>query len=143
MFFKRSDKRDHEQAPEKVKVLIVDDELNFVEQLGERLEKSNFEVITASNGVEGLNKARKDKPEVILLDVAMPVMDGHEMLEALRKQPGGDYSSVIMLTGRSQIYDFARASTCGIDDYIVKPFEHKVLLQKIREVVESRKAPVR
>jgi len=143
MFFKRSEKRNIEQIADKVKILIVDDELDFVQLLQDRLEKNDYEVITACNGVEGLKKARKEKPEVILLDVVMPVMDGHEMLEALRKQPDGDFSSVIMLTGRSQIYDFARANTCGIDEYIVKPFEQRELLKKIRDVVESRKAVAR
>ncbi len=143
MFFKRSEKRNLEQITDKVKILIVDDELDFVQQLQDRIEKCDYEVITACNGVEGLKKARKEKPEVILLDVTMPVMDGHEMLEALRKQPSGDFSSVIMLTARSQVYDFARASTCGVDDYIVKPFDMSELQKKIRDVVESRKSVAR
>jgi DNA-binding response OmpR family regulator len=70
-------------------------------------------------------------------------MDGQQMLEALRKQPSGNFFSVIMLTGRSHTYDKARANVCGIDDYIVKPFEMSELLDKIQAVSESRQAVAR
>ncbi len=125
---------------DKVKILVIDDEPNIVQTLQDRLEMNDYEVVTAGNGKEGLKKALQEKPDVILLDVIMPVMDGHEMLEVLRKQPGGNFSSVIMLTARSQTQDIARANACGIDDYIVKPFDLSELLEKIEVVVESRKA---
>lgn len=125
---------------DKVKILVIDDEPNIVQTLQDRLEMNDYEVVAAGNGKEGLKKALQEKPDVILLDVIMPVMDGHEMLEVLRKQPGGNYSSVIMLTARSQTQDIARANACGIDDYIVKPFDLSELLEKIEVVVESRKA---
>jgi DNA-binding response OmpR family regulator len=125
---------------DKVKILVIDDEPNIVQTLQDRLEMNDYEVVTAGNGKEGLKKALQEKPDVLLLDVIMPIMDGHEMLEALRKQPGGNYSSVIMLTARSQTQDIARANACGIDDYIVKPFDLSELLEKIEVVVESRKA---
>jgi len=70
----------------------------------------------------------------------MPNMNGHEMLEALRKQPDCDGISVIMLTARSQTQDIARANACGIDDYIVKPFDLSELLEKIETALENRKA---
>jgi len=70
----------------------------------------------------------------------MPIMDGHEMLEALRKREDGQEVSVIMLTARSQTQDIARANACGIDDYIVKPFDLSELLEKIESVIEQRKA---
>ncbi len=143
MFFKHSENKNFEQIADKVKILVIDDEPNVVQTLGDWLEMSDYEVVTAGNGVEGLQKAVQEKPDVILLDVIMPIMDGQEMLEALRKQPGGDFSSVIMLTGQSQTYDFARANVYGVDDYIVKPFELSELLEKIKVVVESRKAVAR
>lgn len=125
---------------DKVKILVIDDEPNIVQTLQDRLEMNDYEVVTAGNGKEGLKKALQEKPDVLLLDVIMPIMDGHEMLEVLRKQPGGDFSSVIMLTARSQTQDIARANACGIDDYIVKPFDLSELLEKIEVVVEGRKA---
>ena len=125
---------------EKIKILVVDDEPNIVQTLQDRLEMNEYIVITAGNGREGLKKAQQEKPDVILLDVIMPVMDGHEMLEVLRKQPDCSDISVIMLTARSQTQDIARANACGIDDYIVKPFDLSELLEKIETVLENRKA---
>ncbi|MEE9370697.1 MAG: response regulator [Sedimentisphaerales bacterium] len=125
---------------EKIKILVVDDEPNIVQTLQDRLEMNEYIVSTAGNGREGLKKAQQEKPDVILLDVIMPVMDGHEMLEVLRKQPDCNDISVIMLTARSQTQDIARANACGIDDYIVKPFDLSELLEKIETVLEKRKA---
>jgi DNA-binding response OmpR family regulator len=128
---------------DKTKVLVVDDEPNIVQTLRDRLEMNEYKVITACNGKEGLEAALQEKPDVILLDVIMPIMDGHEMLEALRRQPGGEEPSVIMLTARSQTQDISRANACGIDDYIVKPFDLSELLEKIESVVEHRKVVAR
>ncbi len=123
----------------KTRILVVDDEPNIVQTLQDRLEMNEYEVFTAGNGREGLKRFEDERPHVILLDVIMPIMDGHEMLEVLRKQPGGQNVSVIMLTARSQSQDIARANACGIDDYIVKPFDLSELLEKIESVVEHKK----
>ncbi len=127
----------------KTKILVVDDEPNIVQTLQDRLEMNEYEVFTAGNGREGLEKFEQEQPDVILLDVIMPIMDGHEMLEVLRKRPRGQDVSVIMLTARSQTQDIARANTCGIDDYIVKPFDLSELLEKIESIVEHRNAVAR
>ena len=128
---------------ERTKILIVDDEPNIVQTLQDRLEMNEYDVVVACNGQEGLEQAINEVPDVILLDVIMPIMDGHEMLEALRKQPGCDDISVIMLTARSQTQDIARANACGIEDYIVKPFDLSELLEKIESVIERRNSLVR
>ncbi len=128
---------------ERTKILIVDDEPNIVQTLQDRLEMNEYEVVTACNGKEGLEQAIREQPDVVLLDVIMPIMDGHEMLEALRKQPGCGDISVIMLTARSQTQDIARANACGIEDYIVKPFDLSELLEKIESVIENRGALVK
>lgn len=127
----------------KTRILVVDDEPNIVQTLQDRLEMNEYEVVTAGNGREGLEKFEEEHPDVILLDVIMPIMDGHEMLEALRKRPRGQDVSVIMLTARSQTQDIARANACGIDDYIVKPFDLSELLEKIESVVEHRNVAAR
>ena len=126
----------------KVKILIVDDEPNIVRTLKDRLEMNEYDVITGSNGQEGLERAIKDQPDIILLDVIMPLMDGLEMLEALRRRPECSDMAVIMLTARSQTQDIARAKSCGIEDYIVKPFDLSELLEKIENLAEHRKAMV-
>ena len=124
----------------KTKILVVDDEPNIEQTLQDRLEMNEYMVVTACNGKEGLNTALKEMPDIVLLDVIMPIMDGHEMLEALRRHPDGRDIAVIMLTARSQTNDIARANACGIEDYIVKPFDLSELLAKIEGIVENRKA---
>ena len=133
-FFSSKKKKD------RVKILIVDDEPNIVRTLKDRLEMNEYDVITGSNGQEGLERAIKDHPDLILLDVIMPLMDGLEMLEALRRRPECADIAVIMLTARSQTQDIARAKSCGIEDYIVKPFDLSELLEKIENVTERRNA---
>ncbi len=127
---------------QKTKVLVVDDEPNIVQTLKDRLEMNDYQVFVAQNGAEGLKTAQEQSPDVILLDVIMPIMDGHEMLEQLRQQDWGKQISVIMLTARSQAQDIARARACGIEDYIIKPFDLSELLEKIENIVERRKTTV-
>ena len=128
---------------DRTKILVVDDEPNIVQTLQDRLEMNEYDVITACNGKEGLEQATREKPDIILLDVIMPLMDGLEMLEALRKEPDCDDIAVIMLTARSQTQDIARANACSIEDYIVKPFDLSELLEKIECIVENRKQLVK
>jgi two-component system, OmpR family, alkaline phosphatase synthesis response regulator PhoP len=125
---------------DRAKILVVDDEPNIVQTLQDRLEMNDYKVITAGNGKEGLDKAIQESPDIILLDVIMPIMDGHEMLEHLRKSEGGSDISVIMLTARSQNQDISRATACGIEDYIVKPFDLSELLEKIESILENKRA---
>lgn len=127
----------------KHKILVVDDEPDLVLMLQDKLEMSGYEVITASNGKEGLKRAIEDGPDVVLLDVQMPVMDGLEMLETLRKHPEGVSKVVVMVSVRSQKEDLNRAEACGVKDYIVKPFELSALVEKVGEVLESAKAAVK
>lgn len=126
----------------KIKIQVTDDEPNIVQTLKDRLEMNDFDVVVANNGSDGLKVAEQERPDIILLDVIMPVMNGLEMLEMLRKQPWGQEPSIIMLTARSQTQDVARANACGIDDYIIKPFDLSELLEKIESLLEQRKAPV-
>jgi two-component system, OmpR family, alkaline phosphatase synthesis response regulator PhoP len=123
----------------KAKIMVVDDEPNIIQTLQDRLEMNDYTVISACNGKEGLDKAINEKPDVVLLDVIMPIMDGHEMLERLRKTEAGKSIAVIMLSARSQTDDIARASACGIEDYIIKPFDLSELLAKIEAILEHKK----
>ncbi len=128
---------------DKIKILIVDDEPDLVQTLRDRLEMNGYDIVTANNGKEGLEKAVQEKPNIILLDVIMPVMDGLEMLEALRKHPECKDCAIIMLTARSQRQDIVRAKVCGIQDYVVKPFDLSELVEKIENIVEHHKAVAR
>ncbi|MFH1613870.1 MAG: response regulator [Planctomycetota bacterium] len=126
------------KKPHRPKILVIDDEPNIVQTLQDRLEMNDYLVITAGNGKEGLEKALAEKPNVVLLDVIMPVMDGHEMLERLRSSDDGKDIPVIMLTARSQTQDIARAHNAGIEDYVVKPFDLSELLEKIERILEGK-----
>jgi CheY-like chemotaxis protein len=119
------------------RVLLVDDEPDLVDTIQCRLEANSFEVITACNGQEGLDKAVADKPDLILLDTSMPVMNGHEMLERLRKHPDGKDIPVIMCTAMCEPQDVARASAYGIADYVTKPFDCTELIEKITRALEG------
>ena len=120
-----------------VRILLVDDEPDLVELIQCRLRANSFDVITASNGQEGLEKAAKEKPDIILLDTNMPVMNGHEMLEQLRKNPDTKDIPVIMCTALCEEQDIAAASAFGIADYVTKPFDCTELVEKITNALEK------
>lgn len=120
------------------KILFVDDEADLVSTVECRLKWSDFDVVTASNGKEGLDKAVSEKPNLILLDTNMPVMNGYEMLEQLRKNPQLKDVPVIMLTAMCEAQDIRKASSYGIADYITKPFDFTVLMEKITNILEGK-----
>lgn len=125
-----------------VKVLLVDDEPSIVQTMRDRLELNQYQVFTAFDGQEGLQKAIELKPDIILLDTCMPVMNGHEMLERLRQNAEGRDMHVIMVTATSRIGDIDKADKFGVDDYIIKPFKMRELIEKIHNVLEQKNAPV-
>jgi len=122
-----------------VKILIVDDEPDLVSTVEYRLKFADCQVVTAANGQEGLERAASDKPDLILLDTNMPVMDGHEMLERLRADEELRHIPVIMLTARCEPQDIAAASTQGVSDYVTKPFDFAELMSKIQAALKEAK----
>lgn len=120
------------------KILIVDDEPDLVSTIQCRLEWCNCEVITAANGREGLEKAENDRPDLILLDTNMPVMNGHEMLKHLRGNSDLKDIPVIMVTVICEPKDIATASSYGIADYVTKPFDFAELMEKVAKVLEHK-----
>lgn len=121
------------------KILIVDDEPDLVSTVEYRLKFAECDVVTAANGQEGLEKAGSERPDLILLDTNMPVMNGHEMLERLRADANLRDIPVIMLTARCEAQDIAAASAHGVSDYVTKPFEFVQLMDKIRGVLNGGK----
>lgn len=118
-----------------VRILVVDDEPDIVNIIQCHLESCKCEVITAANGAEGLEKAAKEKPDLILLDINMPTMNGLQMLERLKKNQDLKDIPVIMSTVICEPQDIALASSYGIADYITKPFELAELAGKITKVL--------
>ena len=122
---------------DKAKVLIVDDEIDCISIVQCRLEWCNYEVITATNGKEGLEKAVSEKPDLILLDTNMPVMNGHEMLERMRNDQAIKDIPVIMVTALCDAKDIDTASSFGISDYVTKPIDFEKLIEKISNILSK------
>ncbi|MCA1576921.1 MAG: response regulator transcription factor [Acidobacteria bacterium] len=112
------------------KVLIIEDEPNMVLGLKDSCEYEGYEVAVARNGKEGLEKASAEKPDIILLDVMLPVMSGLDVCRTLRTR--GIETPIIMLTARSQETDKVVGLEVGADDYVTKPFSIKELLARVR-----------
>jgi len=123
---------------DRARILVVDDEPDLVSTIQCRLEWCKCEVITAANGREGLDKAAQEKPDLILLDTNMPVMNGHEMLDCLRKHPDLKNIPVIMCTALCEATDIATASSYGVADYITKPLDVTQLMGKITAILENK-----
>lgn len=117
------------------KILVIDDEPSVVKMVEFRLKKDGYNVITAGDGMTGLEKAKTEKPDLIFLDVSMPLMTGHEVLVELKKASGTKSIPVIMFTARGEIEDIERSSLEGAADYIVKPYDPTVLLGKARKAL--------
>lgn len=101
-------------------ILIIEDESDIREAIAEAATQAGFKVSTAENGSVGLRKALEEKPDLILLDIVMPVMDGHEMLQKLRQDPRGKSVKVIMLTSMDDVKNIGSAHEEHITDYIIK-----------------------
>jgi CheY-like chemotaxis protein len=123
----------------KKKILLLDDEPDFVKVIKARLEANNYDVITASNGKEALEKVESDKPDAILLDILMPDMDGYQVCESLKQEKKTADIPIILLTGKElepRGID-ERCLKLGIDAFLPKLVEAKDLLAKIEEVLKK------
>lgn len=120
------------------KILIVDDEPDYISIVQCRLEWCHYEVITATNGKDGLEKAASEKPDLILLDTNMPIMNGHEMLERMRKDRVLQDTPVIMVTALCEAKDIDIASSFGISDYVTKPIDFAKLIEIISNILGKK-----
>jgi len=117
------------------KILIVDDEPSIVMMVKSRLAANGFAVVTASNGAEGIEIVKKDRPDLIILDILMPEMDGIETLTKLKASDETKDIPVIMFTAKGQTGDVEKAQEVGACDYIVKPFSPPILLEKVKNAL--------
>ncbi len=120
---------------ESKKVLVVDDEIHIVHVVAIKLRCNGFEVITASNGAEAYELACSQKPDIIVTDLQMPVMNGLELVDKIRQNDQTKQVPVIMLTGRSFSFDREQKERLNIADCIGKPFSPRELLKKIEEIL--------
>jgi len=114
------------------KVLIIEDDNNIAELLHLYLEKEGFETCVARDGGKGVERFRAFAPELVLLDIMLPVMDGWSVLKKIREESN---TPIIMLTAKGEVEDRISGLESGADDYIVKPFEMKEVLARIRAVL--------
>lgn len=120
-------------------ILLVDDEPDILEIVGYNLRNEGYAVITAENGLEAVKLAKKKKPQLIILDVMMPEMDGIEACEQIRKNPDLDDTIVTFLTARGEDYSQMAGFDAGADDYITKPIKPKVLVSKVKALLRRFK----
>ena len=124
------------------KVLVVDDDINIVKLIKLYLEKEDYTVFTASNGIEALGVWKKENPSIIVLDIMMPELDGNGVCREIRKTSD---VPIIMLTAKGETFDKVLSLELGADDYIVKPFEPKELIARIKAILrrsEAKSAPL-
>lgn len=118
----------------KKKILLIEDEPNQVMMIKFRLEANNFDFISACDGEEGLKKASEEKPDLILLDLILPTIDGYEVCRRLKQSPDKNIPIIILTASTAHIGAelMKKCLSCGADDYIIKPFEPAELLAKIK-----------
>lgn len=122
-----------------ITILLVDDEPDILEIVDYNLSSEGYTIITASNGIEAIKIAKKKKPQLIILDVMMPEMDGIEACERIRKLPDMEHTLITFLTARGEDYSQVAGFDAGADDYIMKPVKPKVLVSKVKALLRRFK----
>lgn len=122
-----------------IKILLVDDEQDILEIVGYNLTQEGYQIVTASNGKEAIVKAKKELPQLIIMDVMMPEMDGMEACENIRKMPELSNVIITFLTARSEDYSQVAGFDAGADDYITKPIKPKLLISKVKALLRRLK----
>ncbi|WP_041567333.1 response regulator transcription factor [Nonlabens dokdonensis] len=122
----------------KAKILLVDDEPDILEIVSYNLKNEGYQVYTAENGEEAIKKAKKKKPDLIILDVMMPVMDGIEACEKIRKISDLEHTVITFLTARGEDYSMIAGFDAGADDYITKPVKPRVLVSKVKALLRRK-----
>ena len=117
------------------RILIVDDELSILVPIKFLLEKNNFDVELAQSGKDALDRIAQSKPDLILLDIMLPDLDGYEIYQMIREKPEWDDIKVIYLTAKNRDVDIAKGLYLGVDAYITKPFSNAELLEKIQTLL--------
>jgi two-component system KDP operon response regulator KdpE len=121
------------------RILVIDDDLTLLDLLKQSLEKAGYKVLTATNGIDGLQMVYKGKADLVVLDVMMPRMDGWETCNRIREISD---VPIIMLTAKDKEADALKGFQCGVDDYVTKPFGFSELTARVKAVLlRTRKAP--
>jgi two-component system phosphate regulon response regulator PhoB len=122
-----------------MKVLVVDDEQDAVDLVAFNLTQAGFQVVTATDGVEALDEARKHQPDLVVLDVMMPELDGLEVCKLLRRDSPTEGIPILMLTAKAAEVDRILGLELGADDYVTKPFSPRELVLRVRKLLARGK----
>jgi DNA-binding response OmpR family regulator len=114
------------------KILVVDDEVDLVETVRFPLEMEGFDVLVSYNGEDALNQARKENPDLIILDLMLPKLDGYKVCRLLKFDERYKHIPILMLTAKTQEKDKTLGMETGADEYITKPFEMDYLMEKVK-----------
>lgn len=123
----------------KEKILIIEDEKDIVKMLDYNLKKEGFKTLSAHNGEDGLDMARKENPDLILLDLMLPEMDGLDVCKAIKNEAKISHIPIIILTAKAQEADKIVGLELGADDYMTKPFSPRELIARIKAVLRRMK----
>jgi len=118
------------------KILVVEDEPDIAEGLDARLGLADYDVIIAPDGKSGVEKARAEKPDLVVLDIMLPKIDGFEVCRIIKSEAGTKHIPVLMLTSLSMMGDVERAFDVGANDYLSKPFTNERLLAKVKSLLK-------
>lgn len=121
------------------KVLIIDDDVSLGTLLSNTLRNEGLDVCTANNGSNGVDKARTDCPDAILMDINMPQMNGFEACELIKKDPAISSIPVIFMMSMGNDNDRIKGFSCGADDYVIKPVNYKELLARLKRYINKKK----
>jgi CheY-like chemotaxis protein len=126
---------------ESVKIVAIDDEADILRLIRIKLSKEGFSVVTASNGIDGIEKVLAERPDVIIVDVMMPGKDGYQVVSEVKKKMGDAAPVAIMLTSKAEDQDMVQGLSAGADDYITKPFSPRELVERINvALIKGKKA---
>ena len=114
------------------KILVVDDDINICELLRLYIEKEGYEVVIANDGGQAVTKFKTEKPDLVMLDIMLPILDGWQVCREIRKT---SQCPIIMLTAKGEVFDKVLGLELGADDYVVKPFETKEIVARIKAVL--------
>ena len=117
------------------KILIVEDDPSFSRAISHIIEKEGYDVITASNGMAGLRMAKGESPDLLILDVMLPGLDGFEICHQLRQDPQTEKLPIIMLSAKGQEIDKTTGLKVGANEYLTKPIDRALLLEKITSLL--------
>lgn len=120
----------------KKKILVIDDTELMIRLITDILSNAGYEVVSAPDGVSGMKKVREEKPDLVILDIVMPGMDGFEMCQALRDDESNNLMPIIMLTGQDNEEDKLKGLEMGADDYITKPFNPRELISRVNNTLK-------